>query len=78
LKELSSFRQENYICIDFSSIVYLFLSALTCDVNGICPCNTTGVDGAFIHEKFLCDGDPDCTDGSDELNCGMLQCLHYL
>jgi hypothetical protein len=33
-------------------------------------------DGQCIHIKFLCDGDTDCRDGSDETKCGTRKYLH--
>ena len=45
---------------------FYFRSALTCK-NGDCQC---AIPGTTVLEKYVCDGDPDCSDGSDELNCG--------
>ena len=34
-----------------------------------------GLDGGCIDSKYLCDGDQNCPDNSDELNCYGMDCF---
>lgn len=51
----------------FYDSVPFFVTALSCG-EGQFLC---GNERACIDEKFVCDEEDDCEDGSDESNCGM-------
>lgn len=39
------------------------------------PREFTCSDGSCVHEQSICDGNRDCRDGSDEVDCGKCQLL---
>lgn len=55
------------LCIVFSALPTCNSQQFKCLTGGEC-----------IPLAFVCDGEPDCTDGSDEQRaCGMIMCLKW-
>ena len=58
-------------CMNVTPCIYI-ADSMPCPAVSDFRCNSTGT---CIHQAQLCDGTIHCSDGSDEINCGMY--FHY-
>ena len=66
---LYQFLNKRCSCLLFVPLLFILIDALTCASNQF-TCNNE----KCVTTRWVCDGDNDCGDGSDEINCPSLTC----